>query len=1061
MRLWQATWDVSGSLLIWGESLSSNPFVPEPEAVIDETGTQHHPFACPSEELLNDAAALEIQNATACEIALLLPTVDGKPSLSPKFAKSADFESPSGSDQFSQQNADAQHTDAGIPLNTWHTPAICLQPVDALSFLTAIPGELPEGLWLDDSIEFWKETSKLVLELLTRGRFLPRVERTTQGWRSRWTLLPADGNDQARLAQIVSCMPPICRAFQQPVSQATAQGIVEHFLADGADALIRLFLSRHSLLTGVPQQKYAASAPVQLAWLTALNSAAPEIAANESAGTEFELLRFHQRLEQWSARVMPRARLNAFRTCFQLLSPAQTSAAATNRTWVLELLLQIGDDPAKRIPTSAIWRSDPAAMRLLRSDREAAEEALLSDLGRAVRVFPALKAALDDPHPTHVELTTQEAYAFLRESSKLLEQEQFIVLLPNWWHQADTQVGLSLHVSSDGSPGEQFLSLKELLQCTWTVSVAGEKLTAQEFEQLVTSAGPLAEIGGRWIELRPEQTKQTLAFLKSQEERKQISMLEALRFGFGVENDNQLLPVVEFSASGWLEQLLDASREKVPQLAEPSGFEGQLRTYQRDGLSWLGFLSDAGIGACLADDMGLGKTVQLLALLAHERTDPAVRPGPTLLIVPMSTLENWDQETKRFCPNLKVYMHHGTFRLSGGQFIAEAVAADIVLTTYSLAFRDETLLTQVPWRRIALDEAQNIKNLETKQTQSIRRLSQSALAASRNCHRIALTGTPLENHLDELWSIFDFLNPGFLGTFSDFRTRFVAPIERDRSEPAAKALSGLIRPFLLRRVKSDPKIISDLPEKIEMTERTGLSEEQAFLYRSVLDSMLPSVDTASGIRRKGLVLAMITKLKQICNHPSLFLHDRRPLNDRSGKLSRLEEILETILAEGDRVLLFTQYAQMGHLLQPYLQERFNRETVFLHGSLSKAARDRVLARFRDPAGPPIFILSLKAGGLGLNLTEANQVVHYDQWWNPAVQDQATDRAYRIGQKRNVQVRTFVCSGTLEERIQKMLEHKKNLADRIVESTKNVVTQLSTDELRKLLQFTGSGHIEKN
>ena len=326
--------------------------------------------------------------------------------------------------------------------------------------------------------------------------------------------------------------------------------------------------------------------------------------------------------------------------------------------------------------------------------------------------------------------------------------------------------------------------------------------------------------------------------------------------------------------------------------------------------------------------------------------------------------------------------------------------------------------------------------------------------ATQSCHRLALTGTPLENHLDELWSIFDFLNPGFLGTAAEFRSQFVAPIERDRNELASQALANLIRPFLLRRVKTDPKVISDLPEKIEIEERTGLTEEQAELYRSVLDNMLSHVDSDNGIRRKGLILAMITKLKQICNHPALFLRDRLPLSGRSSKLSRLEEILEVILAEGDRTLLFTQYAQMGALLQPYLQERFNQEVLFLHGALTKNARDKVLQKCREPTGPKIFVLSLKAGGLGLNLTEANQVIHYDQGWNPAVQEQATDRAFRIGQKRNVQVRTFVCTGTLEERIQEMLSLKRGLADRIVEATRNVVTQMSTDELKRLLQFTG-------
>jgi SNF2 family DNA or RNA helicase len=482
-------------------------------------------------------------------------------------------------------------------------------------------------------------------------------------------------------------------------------------------------------------------------------------------------------------------------------------------------------------------------------------------------------------------------------------------------------------------------------------------------------------------------------------------------------------------------------------------------------MSWLYFLNSLGMGACLADDMGLGKTIQFLALLLAERemVTTSRRPDPTLLIVPMSTLNNWVNEITTFTPNLNAYLHHGQFRHLGSEFTKRIKNSDIVITTYSLAFRDEAFIGDTNWGRIALDEAQSIKNLGTKQTQSIRKLVEQQIHNPQHtsaCQRIALTGTPMENHLEELWSIMDFLNPGYLGTISSFRSKFALPIERYQNQDVAQNLNKIISPFILRRVKTDPKIINDLPEKIEMVEYIDLTKEQAALYENTLNNLFPQIDSSSGMHRKGLVLATITKLKQICNHPELGAVLPTKLSLNSGKLNRLEELLETIYQTDDKVLIFTQFAQMGHLLKAYLQERFGAEILFLHGGLTKPARDKLVEKFQSPNNNKndfkVFVLSLKAGGLGLNLTAANQVIHFDQWWNPAVEDQATDRAFRIGQKRNVQVRKFICRGTLEERIAEMLKSKKNLADKIVNSSaKNIITELSTDELFGLLKLTQS------
>ena len=425
----------------------------------------------------------------------------------------------------------------------------------------------------------------------------------------------------------------------------------------------------------------------------------------------------------------------------------------------------------------------------------------------------------------------------------------------------------------------------------------------------------------------------------------------------------------------------------------------------------------------------------------------------------MSIIDNWESEITRFASHLTYYIHHGPGRLSGGAFIDRASKVNFVITTYSLLNRDLEIMRGVKWGRIALDEAQNIKNTSTKQSQAVRQLTyeqmEIAKAGSHRFHRLALTGTPLENHLDELWSIFDFLNPGFLGKLGNFRTRFTLPIERYKDKEATEVLNKLISPFILRRLKTDPTVLSDLPEKLEMEVFTQLSEEQASLYQKVLDELLPEVEQAEGIHRKGMVLSAITKLKQICNHPALYLKDDSALKGRSGKLDRLEQLLEVILAEGDKVLIFSQYAQMGHLLRKHFSESFNQEVLFFHGGQSKQVRKRIIDSFQQEKGPQILILSLKAGGFGLNLTAANQVIHYDQWWNPAVEEQATDRAYRIGQKRNVQVRKFICKGTLEERIASILKSKKELVDSIVGSARNMITEMSMDELRDLLTLSAT------
>ncbi len=556
---------------------------------------------------------------------------------------------------------------------------------------------------------------------------------------------------------------------------------------------------------------------------------------------------------------------------------------------------------------------------------------------------------------------------------------------------------------------------------------------------------------GRWIVLRPEDVEAALAFFEGRAERGQAPAGELIResLELGAEAaSNAEAPPVEIEADGWLQELLSTNGDrKLREIPTPATLDGELRPYQQRGLAWLSFLSSLGLGACLADDMGLGKTVQLLALLLAERehAERRKRLAPTLLVCPMSVVGNWEREAERFAPGLGVHVHHGPERLAEKKFARAARASDLVITTYALATRDRETLGAVEWGRVALDEAQNIKTIDTKQTRAIRSL--------RARHRVALTGTPVENRLTELHSIMDFLNPGLLGPAATFKRCYARPIERYRDEHATALLRQATGPFILRRLKTDRQIIGDLPEKIEMRVDCHLTKEQASLYEAVVEEMLKKASKVEGIERSGVILAALVKLKQVCNHPAHLLKDRSRLDGRSGKLARLEEILAEALAEGDRALCFTQFSEFGHMLSAHLQERLGREVMFLHGGTSRSARDEMVQRFQSDAGPSVFVLSLKAGGTGLNLTAANHVVHFDRWWNPAVEDQATDRAFRIGQCKNVQVRKLTCVGTLEERIDTLINRKKDLADRIVGTGEAWITELDTAQLRELVTLS--------
>lgn len=1072
MKALQSLWSLSGELFVWAEFATQDNAQLLDEAHNRRHSSQHitsdicldatdsppapamHPFSWHTSNLGDYCEQAGCDAFRETFIDLYIPTDDFGPLLSPRLVTATDFP-----------------RRGPVELRPWRIPAISLDPYSSINFLTSLPSDAVPGLILDDSLLFWLEATKLVLELLTRGRFLPSLQNQNGNYLAIWQVVTSAEQDVRRMQILASSMPPICRAIaDNNGSHVEPSMLLESFIAKSADCLIRTFLKRSPLIPTPSSPAIATSASIETQWLNCL---CKDVAIIDAPARD--ILKLEQQLKRWQ-QTFSQTSPSELRTGLSLAEVANglflDSNAATHSQWKLEFFIESLNNPTDRLAADSLWRGQLGFLKLANTSFEELEERLLKDLGHASRLFPALNRALHDACPTAIYLSTEEAYAFLKHAAPLLSRAGFGVSFPTWWTNPRLSLGLQLNVSSPAyiSSRSASVGFNQLVDYSWSISLGDKTLSIDDFSELLQQQSPLVKIDDSWIELCPKQIESTMSFLRANKTEGKMRVIDAFRYGLGVSSISEGLPITKLAAVGWIDVLLNSNNLITSDIEQPCAFHGTLRHYQLQGLAWLHLLGNLGFGACLADDMGLGKTIQLLALLLLEREaqdgdsteESSSNIKPTLLIAPMSIIDNWQREAAKFAPSLRLYVHHGGERATSVDFQTICTGVDIVITTYSLAHRDEELLSTVCWGRIVLDEAQNIKNLATKQTKAIRRLALQQIRETENdepnCNRIAMSGTPLENHLEELWSIFDFLNPGYLGSLSDFRSRFVLPVERYRNIDASQSLSKLVAPFILRRTKNNKSVIDDLPEKIEMDVFTELTPEQAILYRRAVDEMLAGIAQATGLQRKGLVLATITKLKQICNHPALYLKDNGDLTGRSCKLSRLEELLEEILDEGDKTLIFSQFAQMGHLLKRHLQEKFGQEVLFLHGALPKQKRTELVDRFQKNDGPKIFVLSLKVGGLGLTLTAANQIIHYDQWWNPAVQNQATDRAYRIGQKRNVQVRTFICKGTLEENISGLITKKKDLAEQVVSSTKNVITQMSVEELRTLIQLNSKDYI---
>ncbi|MDX6433905.1 MAG: hypothetical protein QOE54_6271 [Streptosporangiaceae bacterium] len=1055
-----ALWRADHRLAVWAEDSAAKRPVPgvrpsrsgmglrPPGAARPAQVARPHPYACSAEtvaRLLGGAGAQLDWLMAKTDLGrstVLMPSWNGIPLPSPELGGGL-------ADGLARRLGNGSESPAAgsrraAELAPWHLPSLLFAPGEAAQLLgelfdsrtplleTEQPGvgmiEVPYGA----SLRWLTRVHDLAWRMVGRGQVLPALLVQEGTPCARWRPVPDEAGWQ-EISALTAATPPVCRA-ERPGRPAAE--IVADVLDGLVDCEARAVLESGPAL--LPTGRRPATAAAER-WLEALTSPTGRIDGAEPA----ELAGLQDRLTAWLGSGAPAA--GRLRTCFRLREPlgpdpADPVGRTSDDHWRLEFLLQATDEPSLLVDVADMWAGG-SALTALEAKLDRPQEAFLAELSRAGRRYPDLRRALRNGRPAALDLDRSEALAFLRDAAPRLAAAGFGVLLPSWW-QRPARVGLTL-MARTAQPGavpvESLVDQDAIVAFGWQAAIGDQALTEEELRELAATRQPLLRVRGQWVEVDQERIAEAVAFLE-REGGGTMPVGQVLRTALDPDASAGGLPVTVV-ADGWLGDLLSGQADlRLEPVPVPAGFGATLRPYQQRGLAWLAFLSRLGLGAVLADDMGLGKTAQTLALLAVEHPS-----GPTLLICPMSLVGNWQRETSKFAPMLRAHVHHGAERLSGADLEREIEGADLVITTYATAQRDHEALRSIGWRRIILDEAQHIKNSATRQATAIR-----ALPAE---HRIALTGTPVENRLADLHSLLDFANPGLFGSAARFRERYSVPIERNSDDTAAAALRRRTGPFILRRLKTDPAIAHDLPEKQEMTVMCNLTAEQAGLYQAVVADLVSQVENSSGIQRKGLVLSTLGKLKQICNHPAQFLRDGSPLAGRSGKLARLEETLEEALAEGDKTLCFTQFAEFGSLLRDHLTERLGREVLFLYGGVPKHAREAMIARFQAPSGPSVFLLSLKAGGTGLNLTAARQVIHVDRWWNPAVEEQATDRAFRLGQRKNVQVRKFVCVGTVEERIDEMIKSKRALAETAVGTGESWLTELSTEAFRELVTLS--------
>lgn len=918
--------------------------------------------------------------------------------------------------------------------------------VDAIDAITVDSRPLAETLvhraaattW-SSSVSWLHHATLAAVEIAGSGRVLPTIRTAGLRWRANWVPVRDLATDDLS-ASLVAALPPVMIA----ASDKPAAAQVDEILNQLVDAVSRMALREEDWRPPLPRTR--ASTVVALRRVTSALSKEDSIFLGDSVAHEAAFAEWSTQLSEFASVVVGAPDV----TLQGRLEPPPADEA--DPVWSLHL--EVVGPNGQAIGFRDIWEDAPAAVQLADgsslSPLRTRMRELVDRLGAQLAVFAPLA---DEVEPAVLSMPVEDVSDLLTEGLDACRLAGLPIVTPTELISRSARLTAKASTSSFG--GTQGLGAA-MVDVDWGLALGDIQLTPAEIEELARSNADLIAVRGTWVQVDHRQMSSALKRLETQRRTaSELSPAELLRQSIA---ELERADGDDLTAEGWIAELLAGlPDDQLTESSEPPGFHGELRPYQRRALGWLQFLGRLGLGGCLADDMGLGKTPTALAHLLARSLDRAARGDDHrahLVICPLSVVANWEAEAARFTPELRTLIAHGPDRPRGAALVAAAAEHDVIITTYGTASRITEELEPILWDVVVCDEAQAIKNHRTNAAHTIRRL--------QSTQRIALTGTPVENRLTELWAILDALNPGMLGGITWFRETFSTPIESGEGAEALESLRRLTAPFVLRRTKVDRSLVPDLPDKIEQVAWAPLTPEQAGLYQAVVDDFLKSAAVATGMERRGLVLATLTKLKQICNHPSHFLREGTiGASGRSGKLDRFDELVDTMLESGERALVFTQYREMGTLLSSHLAERHEIEVPFLHGGTTRNQRQNMVETFQSETGPPIQLISLRAGGTGLNLTAASRVVHYDRWWNPAVEDQATDRSWRIGQDKTVFVHKLVCRGTLEERIDALLTEKRALADAVVGTDESWLTELSTDELRDLLRLDATAHADDN
>lgn len=1033
-----ASWvpdDQSGHFLVWGES----------EKKTKRKGSRVHPFHLHKEELAN-------------VLSIVWPSLGSKESLEQQPIRKAWLVAPSDNSGPSPSiELQALLDQEVVEPTSWGAWQInCFEIIDPIRVLGSFDAEAAvknNFVRIGQDLEFWHRLVKRIALSVRRHEYLPvlshklskpipkkRTKVSNIECRIGWEF--AQSVEDRILADFSASIPSVCQAFwlKKPSARKgeplihDAVGLVRNFLVASLEQLVHETQFTLKVKNSVEG--------------TFLSNGLNKDAQTAGAGTKkwMDFATWTQWVN-WYKRLQRKTQDADERICFRL-------AEANNGSkddWSLEWLLSSRRDPSILVPLQEFWSNDS----LFKPSSRRIKEVLLQ-LGQAARIYNDLWEGMNSSAPSRIVLDRDETLDFLKHQAPILQAAGFRVIVPSWW----TVTGrrrLRLRLTTSGSSkslaaeSSGLFGFDSLVEFKAEIIIDGQPITVEEWEQLVTAKKGLVQVRGEWMELQRDDVVRLEEYWNLGSQMVEMTVADLIRSE--ADADSLGLDVVY---KGDIGAKLSALRNNsaLKTLDQPAGLDGTLREYQIRGFSWLMYLQQLGFGVCLADDMGLGKTIQVLASILEDKNQ-SEQTGTTLLVAPTSVLGTWQREAARFTPSLSTYIHHGARRVKLKREFNKIVSeVDIIIVSFGILRIDNAMLSKYDWHRLVVDESQHVKNPKAAVTRAVRKI--------RAPRRIAMTGTPVENRLMDLWSLFSFINPAYLGNMTQFRANFERPIMRNRDQALTQRLRGMVQPFILRRMKSDKSIIKELPDKVEQNAYCNLTKEQATLYQAVLRTIEESLDHAEGIQRRGLILSALTRLKQICNHPAQFLQDGSAFTvSRSHKLTRVCEMLDEIKANEESVLVFTQYSEVGKLLETLFRQRYDGSIYFLHGGTPRYRREHMVEEFQNPdTKHSIFVLSLRAGGTGITLTKANHVIHFDRWWNPAVENQATDRAYRIGQKRSVFVHKMVTLGTLEERIDELIESKKRLTEEIIGSEESWLADLDNEAFRKLIALnTGSAVVD--